>query len=731
MGRAGGSTPASGRATLLAVFSLFSVVAAACAHAPPSPDAREVDDLIIEGTEAISAGAIKERIVTGESSCLPGWFPFFGRTEWLDLSAWQGDQRRVIRLYEASGYYQARVLEERVLETRPGHVELFLKLREGLPSKVTQLSVTGLDALAPPLRDELERALPLAVGDIFREDRWQAAKSLFTTQLREAGYVEVEVDGQAHVDADAARVEATVAVTPGQRYHFGRVFVATEAGATVPGRLIADVASADIEPAHWYSERALSEAQARIFEMGVFSAVKVNRGAPDRDAGTVPVVVDVREAPFHSQRVSVGLSGDSFRQEVRVLGEYTDRDLGFSRLFSKDARLDRLTLKAKLGWAFLPNVVAVATGDPKSKTGPAARLLAEYQVPRLLGLRTVDLQTSIDLSRALDAAFDYWGAEARVGVIWRPWVGVAISPSLNFDTYLLNTQVSVRDAVPLAALGCPTQTACIISFVELSAQLDRRDKKLEPREGYYLGLSLQGGLFSSRQLTPYFRAVPEARGYLSFGEAKKVTLAGKLKLGTLISAAETPDATPVVARFFSGGSDMRGFNLRRLAPQRAVSTVAPEMAQACAAAPATAECEGGTFPVGGNGLIEASIELRWNLWGDLVLAVFNDWGLVTTAPLGPQTDLRKSLFTAVGIGARYVTPLGPVRLDLGVRLPLGQQLDVPGPYDEGYSGVFYKSNPGCFFGAFAPPPVAKDTALPYAGSPEGMCALHLSIGEAF
>jgi translocation and assembly module TamA len=727
MGRSGGSTPASGRATLLAVLG---VIAAACAHAPPSPDSREIDALTIEGTQALSASEIKERIVTSESSCVPGWFPFFGRTGWLDLSAWQGDQRRVIRLYEASGYYQARILEEKVLETRPGHVELFLKLREGLPATVSQLSVTGLDALDPSLRAKLERSPPLSVGDVFREDRWLEAKSGFTTGLREAGYVEVEVDGQAHVDADAARVEATLAVTPGQRYHFGRVFVATEAGATVPGSLIADVAAADIEPAHWYSESALLDAQARIFQMGVFSAVKVNRGAPDRDAATVPVVVDVREAPFHSQRVSVGVSGDTFRQEVRVMGEYTDRDLGFSRLFSKDARLDRLTLKAKLGWAFLPNVVAVATSDPDSKTGPTARLLAEYQVPRLLGLRTVDLQTSIDLSRALDAAFDYWGAEARLGVIWRPWVDVAISPSLNFDTYLLNTEASVRDNT-LAALGCPRWAACIISFVEVAVQLDRRDKKLEPREGYYLGLSLQGGLFSSSQVTPYFRAVPEARGYLSFGEAKKVTLAGKLKLGTLISAG-TPDATPVVARFFSGGSDMRGFNLRRLAPQRAVSTVPPEKAEACAAAPATADCEGGTFPVGGNGLIEASIELRWNLWGDLVLAVFNDWGLVTTAPLGPKTDLRRSLYTAVGIGVRYITPLGPVRLDLGVRLPgVGGPLELPGPNEPGYSGVYYKSSPGCFFGAFAPPPIAQDTAMGYSGSPEGMCALHLSIGEAF
>jgi hypothetical protein len=48
----------------------------------------------------------------------------------------------------------------------------------------------------------------------------------------------------------------------------------------------------------WYSETALLDAQSRVFKMGVFGAVKVNRGAPDRASLTVPVVVDVREAPI-------------------------------------------------------------------------------------------------------------------------------------------------------------------------------------------------------------------------------------------------------------------------------------------------------------------------------------------------------------------------------------------------------------------------------------------------
>ena len=711
------------RSTSMAAWGVLAAgLVTACAHGPPNPDAKEVDALTIEGAKALSAGAIKEKIVTGESSWLPSWFPLFGHTEWLDLSAWQGDQRRVTRFYEASGYYQARILEERVEESPVGHVKLLLRLHEGLPAKVTQLSVEGLDAVEPSLKASIERSLPLSLGDVFREDHWQAAKAMMTSRLREAGYVGVELASEAHVEPDAARVEAKLAVTPGERSHFGDVLVTTGANARVPGRLVAFVAGADIKPEHWFSESALQEAQTRVFQMGVFSAVKVSAAEVDRDAGTVSVLVDVREAPFQSQRVSLGVSGDLIRQEVRVIGEQTFRDLGFSRMFSKDALLDRLTLKAKLGWAFLPNVVAVATKDPQSKTGPTARVLVDYQLPRLFGTRTVDLQSSLDLSRMLDAAFDYWGGEARLGVVWRPWVDLAIAPSINFDTYLLNSQVSVRDN--LAALGCPVQSPCIISFLELAVALDRRDKKLEPRDGYYLGVSLQGGLFATGVLKPYFRAVPEARGYVSFGEEKRVTLAGKLRLGTLVSK---DNDTPVVARFFSGGSDMRGFNQRRLAPQVAVQTVASALNPACATVPQPSTCEGETLPVGGNGLIEASIELRWNLWDNLILAVFSDWGLVTVEPLGPSTDLRRSLYGAVGIGARYVTPLGPVRLDFGVRLPLGGALQV----GSSSGGVLYKSNPGCFFGTFAPAQSPAATPSAHAGSPDGLCALHLSIGEAF
>lgn len=710
---------------------------AGCATTPPTPDAAEVVDFDIEGAKKLKAGDIKERIVTGESSWLPSWVPLLGRTEWFDPIAWQADLRRIQRYYEARGYYQARVLEDVVTEVKPGKVKLLVRLREGEPARVNTVDIAGLEGLEPEVQREVTAGLPLREGDIFLEDSWTQTKSLLAQRLRQRGYAEAQVTGEALVDADAARVDLTLQVEPGLKYRFGRIFVATDPNPQVPPRLIADVASPDVKPGDTFSESALAEAQTRVFQMGVFAGVKVNRGAPDREAATVPVVIDVREAPFRSVRLGGGLGGDLIRQEVRLVGEYTNRNLGLSRLFFRTSRLDRLTVKGKLGWAFLPNVVAVAAQSELSKTGPTWRLLTEYVVPRVFELRTVDFQSSLDVVRALDNTYNYDSAELKLGVVWRPRTDLTVFPSINLNTFLLYTPLELRDSAPSAALGCPVfPSVCLVGFLDVQVELDRSDKKLEPRSGYYLGLDVSAGLSQTTQLRPFFKVTPEARGYVSFGPDQLVTLAGRLRLGTLL--AQDNDA-PVVVRYFSGGAGMRGFYQRRLSPMVAVPTLQPpQESPRCAGQPNCPIVQlpdftrGQTLPVGGAGLIEASVEARFNLSEDWVLAVFNDWGLVTAEPLGAGQDFAQSLYTAVGLGVRYRTPLGPIRLDLGLRLPFvgGAQQVATGQVKE------FLSAPGCFFGAGSGLPLDNPylygpSAAPYGGSPDNLCSVHLSIGEAF
>lgn len=71
----------------------------------------------------------------------------------------------------------------------------------------------------------------------------------------------------------------------------------------------------------------------------------------------------------------------------------------------------------------------------------------------------------------------------------------------------------------------------------------------------------------------------------------------------------------------------------------------------------------------------ASLELRMRLVGDLGIAIFNDWGMAWKNPGDVSGRLPPQ--PSVGAGLRYATPIGPIRLDFGWRIPLGEIPKTP------------------------------------------------------
>lgn len=675
---------------------------ASCAARPPAymPDAPMVDKVTIEGADAIPERKVKKKIVTTASSWLPAWVPFFGDAQWFDENAWQADLRRIERLYQSSGYYQVRIAEDEVKQTKAGHVEVRVKVVEGKPARLLKLEVRGLDALPPEHKRTVVADLPLREGEVFTEEAWEQAKRQLSDRLRQLGYAEAVVSGEVIVDTGVPSADALLEAKTDVRFKFGKVFVASDPKAKVPNKVIVDEVQSVIKEGQWFSDSALAEAQQQVFSLGVFGAVKVNRGAADRANDTVPVVVDVREAPFQSLRFGLGIGIDALRNEAHVIAEYANRNFF--------GGLRRLSIRGKGGYAFLPNVVEVATNGSNAKHGPLGRLYFEFEQPRMFH-RTLSLQTSLDLNAGLEPAYSYWGFTYRGGVAWRPLKFLSFEPGYNLDLYRLSSSVPLGSAAPDVLYGCPL--TCIVSYFELSTTFDWRDSILEPKNGIYAALSLQGGgRFIGSSFT-FFRITPELRGYISFAKDDQVTIAAKVKLGTLLSA---DGSSPIIARFFAGGGNsMRGFSTRRLAPHLAIAVPVEPLGELQPAE---------VVPIGGRGLWEGSLEVRWNVWGDLVLAAFGDNGFVTGSDFkfGDGAYFAGNMFWAVGGGLRYRTPIGPIRLDFAYRLPIGPPLEVVAPESPTY---IWHTNGGCFgLGARGPS---------YAGSPEGQCSVHLSVGEAF
>ncbi len=172
----------------------------------------------------------------------------------------------------------------------------------------------------------------------------------------------------------------------------------------------------------------------------------------------------------------------------------------------------------------------------------------------------------------------------------------------------------------------------------ITGRFDGRDDILNPRGGTYLAAEITPfiGLEASASGT----AVKlDARSYLSFGNDDVLTLAGRLQAGSIIG----PDAaaTPPDLLFYSGGGGtVRGQPYKSLDVDL-----------------------GGGVRTGGRNFLGASIELRARINKDFSIVAFADQGFVGLSSV-PGRDGQ--WHGGAGLGVRYDTGIGPIRLDLAV-----------------------------------------------------------------
>ncbi len=246
-------------------------------------------------------------------------------------------------------------------------------------------------------------------------------------------------------------------------------------------------------------------------------------------------------------------------------------------------------------------------------------------------------------------------------------------------------------------------------FPQLITTLDFRDNALHPHSGAYISNDLQlAGLpvhGSARDL----RVQPEVRGYVPV--ARRLTWAARASLGLLFPmdygdtignpstdvtndeqrALRVRDIETVYLRgFFSGGANSnRGYPFRGIGPHGVVpflnpSTAAQQLALQCDPSQGPVDPSVCALPTGGFTLWELSTELRIALAGAFASSVFCDASDVSAR----TADLRSKYWhLSCGLGIRYDTPVGPIRLDVGYRIP---HLQVLGFRDE---NAIYAADP--------------------------------------
>lgn len=162
---------------------------------------------------------------------------------------------------------------------------------------------------------------------------------------------------------------------------------------------------------------------------------------------------------------------------------------------------------------------------------------------------------------------------------------------------------------------------------------DRSNSLLDPTRGFRLSakISPEGSLGSGGQI--YARTLFEGSGYYPVSDG--IVLAGRARVGT-INGASREQIAPSRRYYAGGGGSVRGFGYQELGPK-----------------------DPDARPIGGRSLVEAAAEVRYR-FGNYGVVGFIDGGQVYTSSIPKFTDWR----FGVGIGGRFYTNFGPMRLDV-------------------------------------------------------------------
>ena len=201
--------------------------------------------------------------------------------------------------------------------------------------------------------------------------------------------------------------------------------------------------------------------------------------------------------------------------------------------------------------------------------------------------------------------------------------------------------IATRERDTIAATGVERQRTFFIGAAPASLGYDATDDLLDPTRGFRLlgrlspELSFEGGGFG------YARAQVDASAYRRLSEA--VVLAGRVRLGTIAGASR--DSIAPSRRFYAGGGgSVRGYGYQQLGPR---------------------DVEGD--PVGGRSLAEFALEARVRLkilGGNFGVVPFLDGGTLTTGSVPRLGNWQ----LGAGLGLRYYSSFGPIRIDLGTPL---------------------------------------------------------------
>ncbi len=574
-------------------------------------DGDKVSDLKIAGNEALSSSEIKNAIFTTETGAFP-----WSEQHYLDKSQFLDDLQRIYILYQRNGYF-AFELESYEIQSRDGDVRITLSLSEGSPTVVEEVVLEGFGSIdGQDIEAELRDQLPMKAGAIFREEELIASRDMLEDEFKNRGFAFAQVLLEYRIRKTQRTATVTYSVDPGDVYHFGQIDVFGAVDSSDEDLVRTQLA---FETGGRYEQQRILDSQRQIYELGLFRLVDVDTKLGAVRADTVDVTISVTPAATRVVRLGVGYGTEDL---VRVQGSWLDRNFfGKSRQLEIRGLYSRLEREAAITYrqpTFIrPNLNLSLSGFLRFETED------NYTVERLGATGRVAYR----LSRSLIAT------------------GAVTAERADFSEF--------DSGVLIPELGRDFINPSRLLYTDLGVTFDNTDSLFSPTRGYRATFDYQLGIPVASFDYAYNKITVQVAHYLEIRDGWVV--AGRVLPGAIFTYGGDPDAdgegrVPLFQRLFAGGStSVRGYERRQLGPKDDPESFGQ-----------TRDPE----PIGGSGLFETGVELRFPIGGRLRGVAFVDAGNVWDDP--SEISLADLDYTP-GAGVRYVTPIGPFRFDVARR----------------------------------------------------------------
>ena len=598
---------------------LFCLLAAVAGCVEGQNAAVRVSSVKFTGVKAVKTGQLKSVLATVQSSKLP-----WGSKHYFSREQFEADLKRIVAFYRDRGFPDAKVRSFDVkMNDKQDAVDVTLNIDEGQPVVVEAIEFAGFEVLPERHLNEMKKRLALKPAAPLDRALAQASREAALDEIKDHGYpyATVRLSERAGT-SERARV-LTLTTEPGTLARYGEIQV--EGNTSVNDNVV--TRQLTIRPGRRYRLSQLQESQRRLYNLETFDFANIE---PELAEGAQPEIVPVKVTVTEGKHRKVNF-GVGYGSEEKARGSIDWRHVNFfggARTLQFEGAYSALSkggrVKFRQPYVIGPRYNLLFTGQSWHRNEPAYVLNTrggQVTLERTFARRGPLSQRQGTTSASLTYTNEH--QDYRVS-------------QLALDTPEFLTTLIALGLDPLNG-----RAKGRLSSIDLDLNHSTVERTaVNAPSGYTLAAHVETAGRALRGDYEFIETILEGRYYLKLGD--RAVVAVKARGGSIGAAQGENLKVPFYRRYWLGGSNsLRGWGRFEVSPL----------------------FEG--VMVGGHTMFESSAELRVPVWGNLSAVLFGDagnvWNNAWDFNLG---DLRYD----VGPGLRYLTPIGPIRADLGYQL---------------------------------------------------------------